>query len=217
MARNDEGDFELVLGNRQLLSVFFILVVLLGIFFTMGYILGRSSEPASYASAPKRTAESRNPIVVDPAPSSEPTKPVETAPAQKPSAMTELVAQSTKQVTEPAKPAPAHTAPPKTAEPPKTATPPPPQPKPPVATAPARTAGTPAAGQTFLQVAAIAKSEADLYADVLAKKGFPSMVAPGPSATIFRVLVGPLPDSAAVAKTKVDLEAVGIKSIIRKF
>ena len=214
MARNDEGDFELVLGNRQLLSVFFILVVLLGIFFTMGYILGRSSGPADYATAPRRTAESRNPIVVDPAPSSEPTKPVETAATQKPSAMTEPAAQPPKTVTEPAKPAPAQTAPPKTAEPPKTATPPPPEPKHPV---PAKSAGAPAAGQTFLQVAAIAKSEADLYADVLAKKGFPSMVAPGPSATIFRVLVGPLADSAAVAKTRADLEAVGIKSIVRKF
>jgi cell division protein FtsN len=131
--------------------------------------------------------------------------------------MTEPVAHPPKTVTEPAKPAPAQTAPPKTAEPPKTAPPPPQEPKRPAAAAPAKSAGTPAAGQIFLQVAAIAKSEADLYADVLAKKGFPSMVAPGPSATIFRVLVGPLADSAAVAKTKADLEAVGIKSIVRKF
>ena len=43
MARNDEGEFELVLGNRQLLSVFFILVVLMGVFFAMGYIVGRNN------------------------------------------------------------------------------------------------------------------------------------------------------------------------------
>src|SRR5208282_1798549 len=45
MARDENGDFELVLGNRQLLSVFFIVVVLLGVFFTMGYIVGRNSAP----------------------------------------------------------------------------------------------------------------------------------------------------------------------------
>src|SRR3954471_23763986 len=45
MARNDEGEFELVLGNRQLLSGFFIVVVLFAIFFSMGYIVGRHSSP----------------------------------------------------------------------------------------------------------------------------------------------------------------------------
>ena len=42
MPKNEDGEFELILGNRQLLSVFFIVVVLLGVFFTMGYIVGRT-------------------------------------------------------------------------------------------------------------------------------------------------------------------------------
>ncbi len=46
MPRNEDGEFELVLGNKQLLTVFFIVVVLLGIFATMGYIVGRSTVPA---------------------------------------------------------------------------------------------------------------------------------------------------------------------------
>src|SRR5713226_9750849 len=46
MPRNDEGEFELVLGNRQLLSGFFIVVILFGISLTMGYIVGRHSSPA---------------------------------------------------------------------------------------------------------------------------------------------------------------------------
>ena len=41
MPNNDDGEFELILGNRQLLSVFFVIVILLGVFFTMGYIVGR--------------------------------------------------------------------------------------------------------------------------------------------------------------------------------
>ncbi len=51
MAKNEEGEFELVLGNRQLLSIFFIVVILFGVFFTMGYIVGRSSAP-TMASTP---------------------------------------------------------------------------------------------------------------------------------------------------------------------
>ena len=52
MPRNDEGEFELILGNKQLLSVFFIVIILLGVFFTMGYIVGRNSGPPDTA---KRT------------------------------------------------------------------------------------------------------------------------------------------------------------------
>ena len=43
MSKRDSGEFEILLGNKQLLSVFFIVVILLGVFFTMGYILGRNS------------------------------------------------------------------------------------------------------------------------------------------------------------------------------
>ena len=43
MPTNEEGEFELVLGNKQLLSVFFLIVLLLGVFFSMGYIVGRNT------------------------------------------------------------------------------------------------------------------------------------------------------------------------------
>jgi cell division septation protein DedD len=50
MARTDSGEFELVLGNRQLLSLAAIIVILFGVFFTMGYIVGRNSTPFSQSS-----------------------------------------------------------------------------------------------------------------------------------------------------------------------
>src|SRR3954469_13663876 len=61
MPRNDEGEFELVLGNRQLLSGFFIVVILFGVFFTMGYIVGRHSSPGplgptAAAASPEQSA-----------------------------------------------------------------------------------------------------------------------------------------------------------------
>src|ERR671930_175914 len=60
MARSEDGEFELILGNKQLLSVFFIVVVLLGVFFTMGYIVGKNSLPQEAMNA------RREPIIVDP-------------------------------------------------------------------------------------------------------------------------------------------------------
>jgi len=59
MQRSDAGDFELVLGNRQLLSVFFILVVLLGVVFTMGYVGGRNTTQGEVAAGPSE------PLVVE--------------------------------------------------------------------------------------------------------------------------------------------------------
>src|SRR5438105_3908310 len=71
MARNDEGEFELVMGNRQLLSGFFIVVMLFGIFFTMGYIVGRNSSaaPSSAAAASSQEpAPARSPSSAGPPP-----------------------------------------------------------------------------------------------------------------------------------------------------
>src|SRR5579885_3705746 len=52
MKNNETGEFELVLGNRQLLSGFFVVALLFGVAFAMGYIVGRNSAPS-----PKLQAE----------------------------------------------------------------------------------------------------------------------------------------------------------------
>lgn len=71
VSRSEDGEFELILGNRQLLSVFFIVVVLLGVFFTMGYIVGKNAVTGTELAARKT-----EPIVVDPSkPSSFGTEP----------------------------------------------------------------------------------------------------------------------------------------------
>src|SRR5205807_1827309 len=43
MKNNETGEFELVVGNRQLLSGFAIVVLLFGVGVAMGYILGQNS------------------------------------------------------------------------------------------------------------------------------------------------------------------------------
>jgi cell division septation protein DedD len=42
MSPREEEEFELVLGNKQLLSLFFLVVVLFGVFFSFGYTVGYS-------------------------------------------------------------------------------------------------------------------------------------------------------------------------------
>ena len=75
MPKNEDGEFELILGNRQLLSVFFIVVILLGVFFTMGYIVGRNSGTVT-ADVVATPAPDGKPQVVEP-----PAKIVEPTPA----------------------------------------------------------------------------------------------------------------------------------------
>lgn len=197
MAKNDEGEFELILGNRQLVSVFLIVVILLGAFFSMGYLVGRSSSSA-VVSAENTHTDTTKPIVVDSAtrnsPASTPT-PVETPAAA------------------PAKPSPSP-VPNKPIEvpreaPPKTQQPPEPISKP--------FTEEPRAGQAFLQVVATTRPDAEIVAESLAKKGFRTSVVPGPSAIIFRVLVGPVGNPADLAETRVKLESAGFKPYVRRY
>jgi SPOR domain len=49
MHTDQDREFELVLGNKQLFSLLFLVFVLLGVFFAMGYAMGRTSAPADIA------------------------------------------------------------------------------------------------------------------------------------------------------------------------
>jgi cell division septation protein DedD len=186
MPKNEEGEFELVLGNRQLLSIFFIVVILFGVFFTMGYIVGRNSAPAvaSESGLAKGTvAETQEP-------------------AAEPAAASPAAVQQNKPAQEPPTEA-AAPAPPKREEPA-------PEPLAPLAQA------EPGPGNIFLQVAAVGRSEAEVEVGILKKRGYPALVGPGPREGVFRVLVGPYRDAASAGKAKADLENLGFKPIVRK-
>ena len=73
----------------------------------------------------------------------------------------------------------------------------------------------PQSGQTFLQVVAVGRNEADGIADVLSKKGFHahSVAKPG-SATIYRVLIGPIRDTADLSSTREALRNTGFRDVI---
>ena len=212
MARNDEGEFELVLGNRQLISVFLIVVILLGVFFSMGYIVGRNSSPTGGIS----TASTK--VTVEP--SDTPSSASAAAPAtQTPVTPPEPKASAPERVTtHPEQPAAETAAPPKPtpASPAKEKRSPAPPPAP-ARSERASVTGEPPAGD-YWQVVATARPDAEIVAEALTKKGLHAIVAPAPREGIFRVLVGPLPDSAAQAQTRTELEAAGFKNpIVRKY
>jgi hypothetical protein len=192
MARNDEGEFELVLGNRQLLSGFFIVVILFGVFFTMGYIVGRHSSPAPLTQL---------------VPDSATAPPV--SPAAPPPGQAEVTA------AEPAKTADE----PVTATRPATAPPEAPhaaEPKPAVEARHDTGAVSEPAHGSYLQVAAPKRTAAGGVVESLKNKGITAVLAPGPNEDTVRVLVGPL-DASALGKMRVDLESAGFKPFAKRY
>ena len=187
MPRNDDGEFELILGNRQLMSVFFIVVILLGVFFAMGYIVGRNSSPVGTPEVASRTSE---------------TKPVDADTSS--STKRETARETARDATPPAD-APKETAPQQ-----GPATKPAPAPEP-VAAAPVKTpsrsatSSEPQAGRTYLQLSAIDHDKAEIMVELLRKKNFSAIAAEIPEKPgVFRVLVGPISD-ADIAKTRASL------------
>ena len=205
-----DGEYELVLGNRQLLSAFFIIVILFGVFFTMGYVVGRNSAPAVAASlAPVTTAtnqrpESASPAAVPHAPSPAPAPVQETKESKEPPAEVKSVAPAKTETPPASREAPRERPAPAVHEP----------------AAPAGASGavavTPGPGNMYLQVAAAAQPQAGVVVDTLKQKGFPAILAQGPNPALFRVVVGPYPDTATLGKAKADLENAGFHPLVRK-
>jgi cell division protein FtsN len=224
---------ELVLGNKQLLSVLFILVVLLGVFFTMGYIVGRnnpSEGTVRLAAAKQQVANAGKlpPVTVEPnsgtvtrkpAPSSTDgpvnTEPVTVAPGKKEDPKKEEPKKEEPKKEEPKKEVAQKEREKKKETPPAPA--PAPEPAAPVAVGGGLFQPSPAPGQ-YLQVAAIDRPGATGMAEAYRKQGFPAVITPSSSPTLFRVVIGPLKDSDAVTDTKLRLKKIGVDgAILRKF
>ena len=234
MARNEDGEFELILGNKQLLSVFFLMVLLLGLCFVGGYVLGRSAAPVLNVSNEPPPQETKS-LVVNTTPKGEPVQPIALAPVSVPAP--ETVASSTApptktapQVAADAPPVETQAAPPppaakavppaaKSAPPTAKATPAavkqPPATKQQPATKQTATAkqppatSQPIAGRIYLQLSATEKPKADAMVDLLRRKNLPGTAAPiAEKPGLYRVLVGPLAENA-LADMKAQLKANG--------
>jgi len=209
LAKNEEGEFELVLGNRQLISVFLVVVILLAVFFSMGYIVGRNSAPGSTA----ETARNNPPSVTESAPKASsptpaPTPDVAPAPADEPPAATH---------SEQPAPTRSESAPVRAPKEVKAQKEPKPEPAAERVSTTAGAPGEPGPGQ-YWQVVATARPDAEIIAEALTKKGFHTLVTPAPKDGVFRVLVGPLKDPPTQAQTRTNLEAAGFKNpMLRKY
>jgi cell division protein FtsN len=205
MPKNETGEFELVLGNRQLLSGFAVVVILLGVFFAMGYIVGRNSMPSSRAASAQDT-----PITVPPPDSARgQTTPPPTTPV---TAATTEAANATPPPPPPAVDAtPAPTTQPARAPEAARSVEKPPEPAP---------AGVQPAESlppgTYLQVIATIKSDAEVISKSLQDRRFPAVITPSSLEGRFRVVVGPYKDSAAVGAAKTELENLGFHPIAVK-
>ena len=215
MAMNDDGEFELVLGNKQLFSVFFIVVVLLGVCFLMGYVVGKNSAPVLNAAIAPPTQGDREPLVIPPA--SDPVAPkAKDAPAVDAAVVTKTAAQAPPDAgvekEKKAAPAPSPEPEPVKAPPPASAA------KTPLpsllgeksaktATKQGPLGSQPIPGRVYLQLSATDRDSAEGMADLLRGKSFTAIAAQIPERPeLYRVLVGPL-NEADIAKTRANLKA----------
>lgn len=220
MSSTSENETEILLGNRHLLAIFFVLAILLGIAFTGGYMVGRNSPDKK---PPVLSAAPANDPVASTATSSLQTH--DLTPASDSGDQTATDQTRTVQPPPPAEPAPqavkeqaplgspreAPTAE-EQAAPEKAAAQ-----KPPPAAHLKPSAATftgPQSGQTFLQVAAVGHTEANALADVLSKKGFRAHAVAKPGASdVYRVLIGPMRDMSELSATRDSLRNAGFTKI----
>jgi cell division septation protein DedD len=181
----ETGEFELVVGNGQIISGFFIVALLLAVFFAMGFIVARAKyqqEPATATTASTQP-ELRQPQATAAA--------VPTPAAQTADAKSEPPAEESAKPRDDSAPA----AQPAAANP-----------------EPAPVVAEPAQG-TYWQVTAT-KDPAAARAMLQSMKdmGLPASLSPGPN-DFTRVLVGPYTDTATMAKVKTQLENAGLHPV----
>jgi cell division septation protein DedD len=193
MKNNETGEFELVMGNRQLLSGFFIVALLFGVAFAMGYIVGRNSSPSARAVSEMQTP-AQAPVVSDARPTAGGAPPPPVEPPRTDSAKTGQQTPPDPLVTQPAKQPPTET---------RTAAP-----------EPAAIPREPGLGN-YWQVMAVKQPEAEVVVKTLKDKGFPASLEPGPN-NLTRVLVGPYTDRDSLGKAKADLENAGFHPMLKK-
>ena len=183
-------DVEISLGTGRLLGLFFALVVVCGIFFGLGYTLGRS------ISSPATTSEAAPPAISAAKPKAASTASEETANAAPANDLTfyKRVEQkdASPQLAPPANPAPA------------------------AASAPP--SETPSASPYVVQVAAVTKKEdAEALAAALRKKNYPVFLASnGSNDALFHVQLGPFSDLKDAEAMRSRLAGDGYNPIVKK-
>ncbi|MDQ2710987.1 MAG: SPOR domain-containing protein [Acidobacteriota bacterium] len=210
MLRSGEKETEILLGNKQLLGVFFVAAALLGIAFTGGYMLGRGSirktAPTLSSSADPVTqpVAGANPAVsgrggeTHSVAADDSGQTTEREPAPRNSRRNDseelLGARKKKSASKTSSLEMTEAAVPKASK---------------------SEDFVPQGGQEFLQVMAVAREEANGVAAVLRKKGLHAHAVPKPgSANLYRVIVGPIRDAGELSSTRDALRKTGFRDVI---
>jgi cell division septation protein DedD len=205
MLRSGEKETEILLGNTQLLGIFFVVAVLLGVAFYGGYVVGKGAAP--------KTAT----VATATLPPPEETKPAPTSPT---GGETHSVPADSGNTTDTATPGASAAPPPQ--EPPlgsrdrknRTRT------QPDSGSEPASVAEEPGSfpprpGQTFLQVTAVGRDEAHAIADVLDNKCLRAHAVTNRGCEkLYRVIVGPIHVAGDLSSTRASLRKTGFREVI---
>jgi cell division septation protein DedD len=224
---------EIVLGNKQLLSIFFLVVAMMGVAFTIGYIIGRNTAGVSAAGGGQTAAAPRT--VGEPPAGPPPDNATPASDAPKTEESRSAAAEHSgadhsgadhsgadqsradqSSGTQPAKPYETASAKPAAKDEPA--------PKSDAAADTGAPSASPAkaapasttAGGSYLQVAAVKRQDGDHLVEVLRKRGYPALLGESPKEGLFRVLVGPFPDMATLADSKQKLRAAGFEPVVAK-
>jgi cell division septation protein DedD len=214
-SREKKGGGDFILESRHLVGLFMLLVVIFGVVFTLGYLMGRSQYDSGLRAAVGKPPDVDTRPAAPAAKSKGKPENREATPSQKSSdwdfyhsaepKTTEDHLQPTKQIVAAAQPS---------------------APKPAAASSKpdgqqknSAPAGKPliAKGSIMLQVAAVEReSDAMALAQALQQKRFPAFVITPGTDTYYRVQVGPYTDTQSAASARQDLEANGFKSIVKR-
>jgi DedD protein len=209
------GDF--ILESRHLVGLFLLLVVIFGVVFTLGYLLGRSqydykvraavgAPPGSDAPAASPAAKSKTRPEPEDAQVPKKNSDWDFYHSADPQASADHLQPAPKSLTASAPPVAAPKPAPASSNASKLA-------KPPAGT------GDPLIpkGAIMLQVAAVLhQDDALALAQALQQKKFPAFVIPPGADKYYRVQVGPYQDNQTASNVRKDLEAKGFKSIIKR-
>jgi septal ring-binding cell division protein DamX len=216
------GAGERVLEGRHVIGLFLLMLLFSGVFFTLGYLMGRDSFSSQVRAASPPSGSGSDPLIPKPAflskhaqKSSPAAAPAPAEPAASPATTDPgwefYDAAKSKPADErlkPSAPAPSAKALPaasKSTASPKNAV-------------SSKTGNAPMmpAGSYFLQVAALTKQADALdLASRLRKRSFPSFVLSPQSDKYYRVQVGPYTDQKSADAAKKGLEVAGFKAIVK--
>ncbi len=206
MLQTGENETEILLGNKQLIGIFLVIAILLGVSFTGGFLVGRGSPQKKSTATAAPAAETA---------SNESAKAGGQTHTLEPEGGTNSGAGKTDTESVPVRSS-SGTAVLGTRKRP---------PSKPVPTAEVEskadaveTGYVPQSGSEYLQVAAVGKDEAEAVADVLHKKGFHAHAVPKPgNAKIYRVIIGPVKDAGDLSSTRDALRKTFREVIVQRY